>query len=272
MIASPEDVVKNIAWVSNYTSILVDPIMTVTKVYEPQITEATIDNQPVSQPTAQRMLRFWQAYMSLRVTQDPRPAQRSISASQPVTQIRISTLVATLAIFLITLLVALVYRSNETRDGHGERLHLPSSLIGWIVFAAHARHRGESKAAMALPSIFIDRHRDLMLVAGKTDDGHYTARIMSPGEKDGPSSPLSTPSTIQEALGTHSIPEQRDDESQNDVGIGGSDHEDDRSEREAETRESGQMDNGSSEEVEVQGLPQGDERKSDEGNASDVAC
>jgi hypothetical protein len=94
--------------------------------------------QRVVQPTAQRMLQFWQAYMSLRDTQDPHLAQRTVSVSQPITQIRLSVLIATITIFLTALLAALVYRSN---DVHAKGLHLPSSSLGWIVFAAQARHR-----------------------------------------------------------------------------------------------------------------------------------
>src|SRR5262245_16241555 len=126
------------------------------------------------------MLRFWQAYISLVNTQDLRPAQRILSVSRPVTQIRLSALVVTLAIFLTVLLSTVLCRFNERRDPRAKQLHVPGSPLGWAVTAASLALSREAKMPAVSPATFISQNPNLALIIGRTDDGQFAARIVSP--------------------------------------------------------------------------------------------
>jgi hypothetical protein len=70
------------------------------QVYKLGVTEASTAQRQVIQPTAQQMLRYWQAYMHVKDTPILSPVQRRLSAATPVVQIRLSSLVVTVGALL----------------------------------------------------------------------------------------------------------------------------------------------------------------------------
>ena len=93
------------------------------------------------------MLRYWQAYTSLRDTIVPYPVERILSIRQPVVQIRLSFLVVTIGAFLFASVAAGLVRTANLRNGVW-RIHLPSSQLDWLVQAAREHvqyHAGPTK-------------------------------------------------------------------------------------------------------------------------------
>lgn len=102
--------------------------------------EASIAEQEVRQPTAQEMLRYWQAFMSVKDSQYPHPVERTLSVSQQVVQIRLSALVATIGAFIVSILVATSAHIRASRKCRGARVRLPSSQFDWMVQAAREHY------------------------------------------------------------------------------------------------------------------------------------
>jgi hypothetical protein len=97
---------------------------------------------PIIQPTGMRMLRYWQAYMSVKDSQYPNPAVRSVAVVQDTVQMRLSSLVVTVGAFLLALIAACVAKYGGLKH-ETHRVQLPSSQLDWIVQAA--REHAKSK-------------------------------------------------------------------------------------------------------------------------------
>jgi hypothetical protein len=154
-------------------------------VYELQAEDASLADQPIVQPTGQQMLRYWQAYISILNTQYPHEVERFLSVSRPVTQVRLSVLATSVGALLIMLFCVLFYRVADLRLHASKRLMLPNSSFGWVMQATHERQQRQGGKPMLLssPSVFVSQHYDLMLIAGRTPDGHWEAtRIYSASE------------------------------------------------------------------------------------------
>jgi len=137
--------------------------------YNRAVVDASIAEVPVRQPTGQEMLRYWQAFMSVKDAQYPHPVARTLSVREGVVQIRLSFLVVTIGSFLIAILAAAFVRWMNIRNGVW-RIHLPSSQLDWIVQAAreHVRYHGGSEAIITprdrLPTSFASHNQDLAFV------------------------------------------------------------------------------------------------------------
>jgi hypothetical protein len=171
--------------------------------YKRSVVEASIAEQPVVQPTAKQMLRYWQAFMSVKDAQYPHPKQRTLTVSQPVVQIRLSVLIVTIGMMLLAICVAL---SMMAWDGYTRSLRIPASQLDWAVLAACEHRRmvdnwGSSIPAVS-PAVFATQHRDMELMVSHTADGRPLVRIVSPREdpeqssgvkEEALSSPVHTP-------------------------------------------------------------------------------
>jgi hypothetical protein len=129
------------------------------------VVDASIADLPVTQRTGQEMLRYWQAFMSVKDAQYPHPVARVLSVHQAVVQIRLSFLVITIGAFLFANLAATLVRTTNLRNGVWS-IHLPSSQLDWIVQAAreHVRHHAspaETTPRDRLPTSFASRNQDL---------------------------------------------------------------------------------------------------------------
>ena len=156
------------------------------KMYKRSVVEASIAEQPVVQPTAKQMLRYWQASMSVKDAQYPHPKQRTLTVSHAVVQIRLSVLVVTIGTMLLAIGIAL---SMMAWDGYTRSLRIPASQLDWAVLAASEHRRmvvdwGSSVPAVS-PAVFAAQHRDMELMVSHTADGRPLVRIVWPGEGSG---------------------------------------------------------------------------------------
>ena len=136
--------------------------------YNRAVVEASIAQLPVIQPTGQEMLRYWQAYMSVKDSQFPHLVARTLSTQQGVVQIRFSFLVVTIGAFLVSILAVALVRAMNLRNGARE-IDLPSSQLDWIVQAAreHVRYSGSPEEITPRdrsPTSFALRNQDLALI------------------------------------------------------------------------------------------------------------
>ena len=143
--------------------------------YSRAVVDASIAELPVRQPTGQEMLRYWQAYMSVKDAQYPHPVARTLSVRQGVVQISLSFLVITTGTFLIAILGAAFVRWGNKRNG-AWKIHLPSSQLDWIVQAAreHVRYHAGPETEITprdrLPSrSFASHNQDLAFVVTPPD-------------------------------------------------------------------------------------------------------
>jgi len=137
--------------------------------YNRAVVDASIAEAPVRQPTGQEMLRYWQAFMSVKDAQYPHPVARTLSVRKGVVQIRLSFLVVTVGAFLLAILAAAFVRWTNLRNGVW-RIHLPSSQLDWIVQAAqeHVRYHPNPETIITprdrLPTSFASHNQDLAFV------------------------------------------------------------------------------------------------------------
>jgi len=101
---------------------------------------------PVIQPTGMQMLRYWQAYMSVKDSQYPNPAVRSLAVVQDTVQMRLSSLMITVGAFLLAVITACVAKYRGVRN-KTHQVQLPSSQLDWMVQAAreHAKTKPETE-------------------------------------------------------------------------------------------------------------------------------
>ena len=143
------------------------------------------------------MVRYWQAYNAVKDILTPHPVQRRLSVSRPVVQLRLSVLLITLCLFLVTLTMVVRARLTEPHDPLGRRLHLPSSRLDWMVQAARERPRADDCTSTDSTAAFIARHKDLVYASAVVHDGQLLSRITSPAEKED-ESPMSPESKYWE--------------------------------------------------------------------------
>ncbi len=104
--------------------------------------------RPVIQPTGMQMLRYWQAYMSVKDSQYPNPDVRTLAVVQDIVQMRLSSLVLTVGAFLLAVTAACVAKYCGVRY-KTHRMHLPSSQLDWIVQAAREHAKTQPKTEKA---------------------------------------------------------------------------------------------------------------------------
>ena len=101
---------------------------------------ASVAGKPVIQPTGQEMLRYWQAFMSVKDAQYPHPVERTLLVSQPMVQIRLSVLASTIIACLIAITSAVASRAIVSRDTRSRVIQLPSSQFDWAAQACSPEH------------------------------------------------------------------------------------------------------------------------------------
>ena len=144
-----DNAVMNVAEVSPNEHLVYSSEQTF-KMYKRSVVEASIAEQPVVQPTAQQMLRYWQAFMSVKDAQYPHPKQRTLTVSQPVVQIRLSVLVVTIGTMLLAICVALWMMAW---DGYTRSLRIPASQLDWAVLAACEHRRMVIDWSSSIPAV-----------------------------------------------------------------------------------------------------------------------
>jgi hypothetical protein len=124
--------------------------------------------EPVTQPTAQQMLRTLQAYVSVVDGLFVHPVTRTISVKGPVVQLRILVIVVISATVIIALAFALVLHYNEPQNPGGpkSKMPLPSSQFDWAV---QATWTGDAQSEDCSYSEYATKHPDLMLQHEKSD-------------------------------------------------------------------------------------------------------
>jgi hypothetical protein len=130
------------------------------------------------QPSPQRMMRIWQAYVSVRDTQSPRPVQRRLTVSRPVVQIRLSVLITTVGAFIVAAGVAILFHLVEPRDHLGRHIRLPDSQLDWIVHTVHEHNNGGDHSMSSQD--FFTAHCDLKYIVSFSAEGHISTSIRSP--------------------------------------------------------------------------------------------
>ena len=115
------------------------------------------------------MLRYFQAYMSVKDTLYPHPVERTLSTFQEVVQIRLSVLTFTIGSFFFAILAVVFVGTTNRRNGV-PWIHLPSSQLGWMAQAAR-EHIGCHTGPKAIPprdrfqpALFASRNQDLALI------------------------------------------------------------------------------------------------------------
>jgi hypothetical protein len=130
--------------------------------------EASTQGQNVTQPTAQDMVRYWQAAQMVNLGFYIHPVNRTISASLEVVQIRLSVVFTTGTIFVLAVALAALAHYQEPLDEHGQHMTLPKSPLAWIVEAARQNH-GQTN---------YQSHRDF---ANERDDLFYSVSTARKG-------------------------------------------------------------------------------------------
>jgi len=134
--------------------------------YNLAVMDASIAEKNVTQPTGQEMLRYWQAFMSVKDAQYPHAVARTLSVHQHVVQIRLSFLVVTIGAFLFTIIAATLVRM--TLINGVRKVHIPSSQLDWIVQAARenvrdlAGRRETTPRDHFQPMSFVSSNQDLV--------------------------------------------------------------------------------------------------------------
>jgi len=130
------------------------------------------------------MLRYWQAFISVRDTQLPYLKQRTLTASRPVVQIRLSVLAVTIGTMTLAICTAV---SMMAWDGYTRSLRIPASQLDWAVLAACEHRRmlvdWDSSIPALSPAEFAAQHRDMGLAVSHTADGRPMVRVVLAGKQ-----------------------------------------------------------------------------------------
>ncbi|KDR82354.1 hypothetical protein GALMADRAFT_237618 [Galerina marginata CBS 339.88] len=177
-----------------------NPASSILDVSTRSIVSASLNEQQVKQPTAQEMLRAFQAFQSVKDSQYPHPVARAISARRDVVQIRLSVLVTTIGALLVFLIAASVSRMRSITSG-SHRVHLPSSQLDWIVQAAreHTRyyptHNSSKGVGDRKPSSakFASQNESISFIVSEDFESH----IVTPAELSAPHKAAMTPGSIE---------------------------------------------------------------------------
>lgn len=82
------------------------------------------------------MLRYWQAYTSIKDTLLKQSVSRPISVAKPTTQIWLSVLAATVSSFVVAITCVLGVFYREQFDKRRGKVTIPITQADWIVQAA----------------------------------------------------------------------------------------------------------------------------------------
>lgn len=162
------------------------------KLFARNVVDKSIAGDPVIQPTGWEMLRYWQAYMSVKDAQIPYGDERLLAVMQDVVQIRLSALIITIGSCLLAVISAVAAR-NRRPVQNAPDIYLPSSQMDWIAEVAreHARNHPNAKAeerSYSSPKKYASHNRNNFLLVSSH---HGTSVIMST-EFSGHAMPLST--------------------------------------------------------------------------------
>ena len=149
--------------------------------FQRRVIDASIANQPVIQPTGQEMLRYWQAYLSVKDTLVRQPQQRELLVLRPTTQIRLPVLVSTVAIFLSAIVAASLSQYLVQRRLRGRRLHLPSSELGWTVQAVRENYRGRDVILATESFVDFPKRHDVRFATTIGPDGEVLTWLQAKG-------------------------------------------------------------------------------------------
>lgn len=100
---------------------------------------STLGNEVV-QPTAEEMMRTWQAYQMVIHGAYPLHALRKLSVSMEINQLRLSVVIFTIITSALAVAALFIARRCEPFDDCGEHINLPQSQLDWMVEAARQYH------------------------------------------------------------------------------------------------------------------------------------
>lgn len=136
------------------------------------------------------MLRYWQAFMSVKDSQYPHPVVRTLLVSAPTVQVRFSVLASTIVTSFAAIVAAVISRILVSRDTRTRSIHLPSSQFDWAVQAAREHHKsvdglGSTRALEQHGVAFAAHNDDLEIVISSGPDDNVTTwiRSIAPEEK-----------------------------------------------------------------------------------------
>jgi hypothetical protein len=146
-------------------------------VYVREVVVNTTAKLPVIQPTGMQMLRYWQAYMSVKDSEYPNPDIRTLAVVLDMVQIRLSSLLITVGTFFLAVIAACVakYRGMKHKL---HRIQLPSSQLDWLVQAAreHAKIKSDTNTTRRQtesPNEFAIHNQDKFFIMAS----HFDPRV-----------------------------------------------------------------------------------------------
>lgn len=145
------------------------------KVFTTNVTKASALGKSVVQPTAQEMVRYWQAYKMVENAIYPRAVRRKLSASLEPTQLRLSVVIFTIITSVLAVVAAAVARRCEPLDEHGERMVLPQSQLHWMVEAARQRYAESDDHKTHVD--YVEDHKNLFCEVSTTRKGLSRTQI-----------------------------------------------------------------------------------------------
>jgi len=152
----------------------------VSSVYTTTVAETSANGQDVVQPTAQEMLRYWQAFQMVSHGYYIHPVRRNLSVSLEVVQLRLSVVIVTMVTFVLGVSTAAVAHCNEPLDENGEHINLPKSQLDWMVEAARQHHvEGDHKSYVD----YAKEHDDLVYGVSTAHRGLSRTQITSTRDK-----------------------------------------------------------------------------------------
>jgi hypothetical protein len=150
------------------------------QVYTTYVAETSAQGQEVIQPSAQDMLRYWQAYQMTDHTYYSAPITRELTTSMQVVQVRLWVLITTLTTFVLALAAAAAAHFTEPRDEHGDHLSVPNTQLDWIVEAARQQHVEDDHKSHV---DYAKERRDLFFAVSTARTGLSRSRITSNRDK-----------------------------------------------------------------------------------------
>lgn len=145
--------------------------MELLQMYIRQVVMNSTNGHPVIQPTGMQMLRYWQAYMSVKDAQFPNPDVRTLAVVQDTVQLRLSSLVITVGAFLVAVIAACAAKYLGVKH-KTHRIQLPSSQLDWMVQAAreHAQTKEAIRGRTKSPNEFAIYNQDNFFIVSPRHD------------------------------------------------------------------------------------------------------
>jgi hypothetical protein len=135
------------------------------------LVQQSTTGQPVTQPTAQQMLRTFQAYTSIINCLYVHPVHRTISVNGPVVQLRLSVITITALVVTTALVVAVVQYLREPRDSRKQHMYVPQSQFDWVVQASQEHFNDDAMEGYS--TAYVTQHGDLRFAASTTETGTW---------------------------------------------------------------------------------------------------